>query len=212
MGGEVPISPPSPLFFLSYARQNPIELPTPPGDRDRHAVRLFSDLSVHVNELVSPPTGVDPGFIDRSIRGGQWWEPDLLEAARTCQVFVPLISPSYVRSAWCMREWATFAGRRVVKVAPVHVKHETAIVPVIWVRTEDSLLPAKIQAIQRFLPEGLPDPRMAALYRENGVYGLLTMRQDDAYDNVVWKLAQRVAEICKSHRVEPAAEPAKEDG
>jgi TIR domain len=212
-GGDRTDPPMSPLFFISYARQNSLQLPMPPGERDRHAVRLFGDLSLHVNELVSPPTGVDPGFIDRSIRGGQWWEPDLLDAARTCQVFIPLISPSYVQSEWCTRELETFAARRVVRVAPAHVSHETAILPVIWVRTEETLLPAKIRAIQQFSPEGLPDPRMAALYRENGIYGLLSMRQDEAYDNVVWKLAQRVAEICKSHRVVPAeVEPAKEQG
>src|SRR5262249_35038308 len=156
----------SPLFFVSYARGNPIRLPSSPKDPDEHVVRFFGDLVTHVNELVSPPTGVDVGFIDRSIDGGERWEDELLAAARTCQVFVPLISPPYHRSDWCMHEWEPCASRRIHNRDPAKLGSETAIVPVSWVPTDLDSLPELIRNIQMFAPEGLPAKNMAAIYRD----------------------------------------------
>jgi hypothetical protein len=204
---DLSAAPVSPLFFVSYARVKDIRLPAPVADRDEFVMRFFTDLSLNVNELVSPPTGIDPGFIDRFIGGGERWELELLEAANTCQVFVPLISPSYLRSEWCLREWEVFAARRVVARDPAAAGHETAIVPVVWVPTELSTMPATVQRIQLFSPEGLPDPQLAAQYRENGVYGLLRTKQDEAYHNVVWRLSMRVREICLRYRVEDGEQP-----
>ena len=202
-GGDFIASSGSPLFFVSYARGSRVPTPAPPKDPDEHVLRFFGDLVTHVNELVSPPTGVDIGFIDRSIDGGERWRDELLSAARTCQVFVPLISPKYPRSEWCMREWETFALRKIHKRDPTSLGSETAIVPVNWVPTNLGSLPGMIQDIQFFVPEGLPVGTMAENYRHNGLYGLLITHQDDAYANVVWKLAQRVADICDRHWVEP---------
>jgi hypothetical protein len=193
----------SPLLLLSYGRGGQRRLPMARTPPDAQVMRLYTDLSVHVNELLSPPTGIDVGFIDRSIDLGGRWRLELSEAVGSCQVFVPLISPSYLRSEWCNWEWNAFAERTVHKRIPTASDHESAIVPVIWVPTRPEHLPPHMQNIQLFSPEPLPGTVIARQYEDNGLYGLLTMMRDDSYSYIVWKLAQRIAEVCQTHWVEP---------
>jgi hypothetical protein len=202
-GGEFPIDPQAPLFFLSYARvMPPKHSQVGPHEGNRHAMRLFEELSDHVSELVGRSTGADPGFMDRALDGGERWTRELLTAAGTCQVFIPLISKSYVDSDWCGTEWDTFSRRRIVRRADGSTDHETGIVPVTWAPTDAESLPAVVRDIQRFSPGGMPDPDIAAQYQHEGVYGLLTMGLEAAYRAVVWRLAQRVVAIHRSHWVE----------
>jgi hypothetical protein len=94
LGGEFDIShqaPAAPLFFLSYAHSQRRE-------SNPYVARLFDDLSMHVNEMVPYGNRGDPGFMDRSMGGGERWSRELLTAAGTCQVFVALISGPYVAS------------------------------------------------------------------------------------------------------------------
>jgi hypothetical protein len=165
-------------------------------------MRLFDELSDHVSELVGRPTGADPGFMDRALDGGERWTRELLTAAGTCQVFIPLISKPYVDSEWCGTEWDAFSRRRIVRRADGSTDHETGIVPVTWAPTDAESLPAVVRDIQRFSPGGMPDPDIAAQYQHEGVYGLLTMGLEAAYRAVVWRLAQRVVAIHRSHWVE----------
>ncbi|MET0415970.1 MAG: TIR-like protein FxsC [Actinoplanes sp.] len=192
--------PVAPVFFVSYARMRSIGL-TPTAGPDELVMRFFTDLSVNVNELISLDIGEDPGFIDRAIRGGEQWEPELLEAAGRCQVLVPLVSPAYLRSRWCMRELELFSGRPVINRESGRPDHVSAIVPVLWVPTERSAMPPKIRAVQQFTPLGVDQPRIATQYEENGIYGLLRTKQEEAYQTVVWKLSMRIREICLKYYV-----------
>jgi hypothetical protein len=195
----------SPLFFLSYPRASRRRLPQPPDDPDRHVKRFFVDLCRNVDALVSPPVGIDLGFMDKSMNAGEEWEPQLNDALDTCRCFVALLSPSFGRSQYCMQEWDRFARRRVVRQADSGGSpHETAIVAVTWVPIRTKELPQRLRTVQRFSPEGLPRSEMAALYQDYGIFGLLQTKQEETYLNVVWMLARRVAEICNGHRVEPA--------
>ncbi|GAA2648175.1 TIR-like protein FxsC [Paractinoplanes durhamensis] len=200
----------APVFFVSYAHVRDLRLPAPPADRDGFVLRFFSDLSLNVNELLSPPIGVDPGFIDRTIGGGDRWRPELLEAAVTCQVLVPLLSPAYLQSQWCARELKLFTARRVIARATGMPGHVSAVVPVLWVPTERSGMPAVIREFQHFDPLGLAKPELAADYRDNGIYGLLRTKQDEAYHHVVWRLAMRIREIFLTYHVEVGAAPVEE--
>lgn len=200
---EFMVDPRAPLFFLSYAhtheaRRNPVSL-----EPNTFVRRLFEDLSTHVGELVGRPTGADPGFMDSSMSGGERWTPELLTAAGTCQVFVPLISSSFLNSAWCAMEWHAFARRKIVRRQDGASAHETAIVPVTWSPTNGSPLPPIVGDIQRFSPTNMPDPQIAAQYHREGVYGLLAMRLENAYRAVVWRLAQRVVAIHRAYWVTP---------
>lgn len=197
--------PDAPLFFLSYAHAaEHRKTPAAPREANAKVQQFFLDLSEHVSELVGRPAGADPGFMDSTMGGGQRWSPELLDAAGRCQVFVPLISPSLLGSAWCGMEWDAFSRRRIVKRHSGSSDHETGIVPVTWSPPDANLtLPKVIRDIQRFHPAKLPDASIAAQYQREGVYGLLVMRMEAAYQAVVWRLAQHIVGIYHRQRVEP---------
>ncbi|MDQ7903253.1 TIR-like protein FxsC [Phytohabitans sp. ZYX-F-186] len=191
-GDEFELEPGMPLFFLSYAHVNATR-----GEVNR----FFEDLSTDVNELVGRSVGADPGFMDSVMSGGEHWSPELLRATGTCQVFVPLISASLVRSSWCGMEWDAFARRKRVRRQDRRADNATGIVPVRWSPTELVDLPAVVQKIQWFSPGRLPDPKLPALYEQAGLYGLLKLGLDREYRAVVWWLAQHVVGIFRSHWV-----------
>jgi hypothetical protein len=201
--GRVQVDPVAPLFFLSYAVvKPPSRQMTGPRDPNNNVRQLFAELSIHVNHLVSRPTGADPGFMDRTMQGGQRWSAGLLEAVGTCQVFVALLSPAYLDSNWCAMEWDAFASRTVRKRREGASDFETCFLPVSWSPVDSCELPETPKAIQRFAPEGTPDDSIVPQYQQEGLYGLLTMKQDVAHGVVVWKLAQRIVELSRSHWVE----------
>ncbi|MBQ0897071.1 toll/interleukin-1 receptor domain-containing protein [Micromonospora sp. U56] len=201
MSGAVTVAETSsPLFFLSYSRATVRRAVSHPHQYVR---RFFDDLSTHVSELVGLPTGVDPGFMDSSLGGGERWTPELLHAAGTCQVFIPLVSSSFISSTWCAMEWHAFAQRRVEPRRHGVSAYETAIVPITWSPTAHAELPRMIRDIQRFSPAAIPDPDIPLQYEREGVYGLLTMQMENAYRAVVWRLAQQVVAIHRSYWVHP---------
>lgn len=196
-------SPQGPIFFLSYARaRRPIRAQTGPQDVNRFVVRLFDDLSVHVDQLVGSPTGVDPGFMDRSMEGGTRWAREVLGAAGTCHVFVPLISSGYVESEWCAREWDAFSCRNVSRREADSSGNNTAILPVTWSPMREDQLPPAVRELQFFLPQQLADPNIAQRYRDDGVYGLLTLNDEAAYQAVAWRLARGIVDAYHSYHVE----------
>ena len=210
MSGEFE-DPLAPVFFLSYARaRKPNRSTVAPYEVDAQGLRLYEHLSLHVNELVAIPPGRDPGFLDRTLDSGEQWEAQLLRAAGTCQVFVPLMSVAYPGRKWCQMEWDLFTRRKVVRRSDGQPSGETAIVPVLWSPIDLTRLPEPIQAVQSFSPRGLPDDTITPLYHANGLYGLLVMGAKVEYQAVVWKLAQRVAEIYYHNYVEPLQLPTSE--
>jgi hypothetical protein len=44
---------------------------------------------------------------------------------------------------------------------------------------------------------------VASLYEREGIYGLRSLNMDSAYRAVVWRLAQRIAGLYRSHFVTP---------
>jgi hypothetical protein len=198
------VDPRAPLFFLSYARVGKGRgIAAAQHDLNANTIRLFEDLSTHVGELIGRLPGTDPGFMDLSLGGGERWTPELLHAAGSCQIFIPLISPTLLNSRWCAMEWDLFSRRKVVRRDTGEPDHETAIIPVRWTPTHHNAEPAVVSSVQRFYPARIPDPKVAAQYEDEGVYGLLTLNLEAAYRAVVWRLAQRVVQIHRSHWVEP---------
>jgi hypothetical protein len=200
---EFDVDPGAALFFVSYARagQAP-SLSISDRDPDRYVVQFFEDLSIHVRELVGRPIGADPGFLDRSMSGGVEWTAELLHAAGHCQVFIPLISASLLSSEWCALELRSFSRRLVINRATGSRDRDTAIVPVTWSPISEAMVPPMLRSIQVFSPPRLPDS-IVARYQQEGIYGLRTLRDEDAYQAVVWRLAQRVVQLHRSHWVAP---------
>jgi hypothetical protein len=200
----VDTDPRQPLFFLSYAHSGTGRRPQGPHhEANRHFIQFFDDLSENVAELVARQTGSDPGFLDRAIPDGGRWNRELLNALGSCQVFVALLSVPYVTSSWCGMEWHAFSQRRVIPRTGSRRGEPTGIIPVSWAPVAQDKLPKVVRDVQRFSPTGLPDPDITAQYEAEGVYGLRRLRLEDAYQAVVWRLAQRIADFHHHHRVEP---------
>ena len=170
---------------------------------NQFVVRLFDDLSRHVSELVASPTGVDPGFLDRSMEAGTRWAPEVLAAVGTCHVFIPLVSSGYVESEWCAMEWDAFSGRNVGHRLTASPGSKSAILPVTWSPMREDQLPPAVRELQFFQPRQLTDPDIAQRYLAEGVYGLLTLNDEVAYQAVAWRLAQRIVHAHHAYHVEP---------
>src|SRR5664280_1506083 len=195
--------PGAPVFFLSYSQA--VNQPAAAGPRqpDGNVLRFFDDLSSHVGQLVGSETGADPGFLDRSMDGGQEWEAELLRMVRTAHVLVPLISMPYLHSPWCAAEWNIFSRRpvRSRELSDTAVPTTRAILPVKWSSTGRARVPNAISKVQRFYPTNLRNLSINVQYQQEGIYGLLAMNDKSAYQPVVWRVAQRVADIYHSYRV-----------
>src|ERR1700722_1747244 len=184
--------PSSPLFFLSYAHADKaFKNSGRPNDPNRHVITFFDDLSENVAQLVSRPTGSDPGFIDRAIAPGRHWTDDLLWAMVPGKVMVALFWEPYFASRWCAMEWDAFSRREVAFSSESPLSRSHAIIPVIWAAPmPENNVPQVVGKFQRFTPTGLPDAAINAQYQLEGIVGLLEMGINDAYRQVTWKLAQ----------------------
>lgn len=190
----------APLFFLSYARATRLrEGPIKQHDPNLRVKQLFTDLSYHVKNLVYHETGADPGFMDQAMSGGEQWRPELLRAVGTCEVFVALLSPAYMRSEYCAVEWNAFISR------PVHRRdqalHETSVIPVVWIPSRHGTVPAAVNKIQRFAPKRLPNDDLAHQYADEGLHGLLTLGVEGT-DGIILRLAQHIVDLAWNNRVE----------
>lgn len=184
----------APVFFFSYARA---------GRYGKEAGEFFDDLSQDVAELVGRPAGSDPGFIDRSMGGGEEWFRELLRAVGTCQVFVALLSDPYVASPYCSQEWYAFTRRRVLSRATGIEVQRTGVIPVIWTPMPPDRMPPEVGNVQWFTPRGMAGTDIVAQYQEEGVYGFRRLSWEAEYRCVVWRLAQRIASFYFAYRVEP---------
>jgi hypothetical protein len=199
--GDDEVDPSAPVFFMSYAHA-PDRQRGQLQDQNKLFMDFFDELSANVAELVSLPPGTEPGYVDRSLDAGDHWTDELLQALGTCQVFVALLSARYFGSAWCSKEWYAFSQRNAVSKAK-QKNNKTNIAPVIWAGpVHDDQVPAAIGRIQRFRPIQLFEPAIAEHYSREGLYGLRKTNHV-AYQTVVWKLAQHIAQVQYEHRLKP---------
>jgi len=182
--------PQGPVFFLSHAH----------GSNPELVENFFKLLCGHVQELFGLSADL-VGFMDRSsLKGGERWSDSLLTALGTCRVFVPLVSPGYVRSQWCAREWHAFHRRAVHTVPPG--RSTTPVLPVLWSPLATARMPTAIRELQLFLPDEREPPDLREQYRRDGLYGFSVIRHD-SYATLVWRIAQEIWQMEAQHRVEP---------
>jgi len=189
-------------FFISYARAwGGSGNPDAAHPSDLMARRFYFDLSENVGQLISRKTGAEIGFMDTGMQGGMNWVDELLDAAGTCQVLIPLLSAPYLSREWCGMEWCAFSRRRVRRLpgagAPPSQGH---IIPVRWAPLPFAL-PSPVSEEMIFSPTGDPDPELPAKYKANGVYGLLRMGREDSYQIIVWQLAKLISKVYHSQRL-----------
>jgi hypothetical protein len=179
---------------------------------DGPVLTLYADLCDHVRHLVGRRGGALPGFMDRSMGGGELWDPHILDKVRRARVLVALVSAGLVESDACGKEWDVFSRRRRTPLWEGSSAFETTILPVVWVPFPDYRLPAVIKAVQRFTPDVHHDKELSGLYQLNGVYGLLTggATYKSQYDDIVWQLARRIAALYYAFEV-PEGDPVTGD-
>jgi hypothetical protein len=181
-------------FFLSYAHATSGSArPGAASKPDQLAERLFYDLTEHLDQLIAPPTGMDIGFMDRGMWGGTKWPDELADALSTGQVMVALLSPRYLASSWCGKEWYAFRERSARRLPGARTpRSQKCVIPVHWVPCS---VPEAIGEDMIFSPDRTPDPDLPELYRQNGVYGLLTMGQEDKYQIITWQLSKLISNV-----------------
>jgi FxsC-like protein len=180
-----------PYFFLSYAR----------GDDDLYVQQFFRDLSAEVRSYAGLGADWEVGFLDtHSIEVGATWSQQLTNALATCQTFIALISPRYLVSEACGREWAIFADRVQAAASRSEDDRPAALLPVLWLPPRRA--PQAVAAL-RYVSATHPEA-----YERSGLRQLLRLqRHRRDYLEFVSVLAQQIVQTAERSPLAPAAVP-----
>jgi TIR domain len=191
-----------PIFF-SYAHAG--------EELDRAAQSCYEELTSILQGLVKPPDGTGMGFFDiAGLPGGTRWEPELVAALGHCQVLVALLSPPYLKSEWCGKEWHAFTMRDKVPrkeneqgQSVTTVENQDPIVPLRWAPVPFAL-PAEVTRSQMFRPKQTDTYKnLPQQYERFGLFGLMYQGEKGAVRAILWDLAVRIQEIYYSHELLP---------
>jgi FxsC-like protein len=170
-------------FFLSYAR----------GDDAAYIERLFADLSAEVRSRAGLPANATVGFLDVNVQVGATWSSTLMAALATCATFVALVSPRYLLSLPCGREWTIFESR-------LHAMHQRrkppppALLPLLWEPPDD--IP-RVIADRQYQNKNMP-----AAYDRTGLRQIMRLkRHHDDYWVLLGELARQIVSIANQHPV-----------
>ena len=88
-----------------------------------------ADFGAHLQRELQKKTGNDSLeiFIDtKYIAPGELWSQTLEEKLRSAKMLIILLSPTWIHSEWCQREYRTFASQSL------HMGISRPVVPVVW--------------------------------------------------------------------------------
>jgi TIR domain/Protein of unknown function (DUF1566) len=107
--------------FLSYARRD---------NDDGWTDEFRRALAAIYEKLTGAAVSI---FFDTEAVGiGSIWEAKILQSLRDSEVLVAVLSPSYVRSEWCRREWREFVDReRVLQQKGILSSDQELIFPIL---------------------------------------------------------------------------------
>ncbi|MFI5914873.1 TIR domain-containing protein [Dactylosporangium sp. NPDC051541] len=197
--------PGEPVFFLSYSRAQPLH--GAQNDLDKPVYDFFMRLSGLVNESMALEDR-PAGFIDRGLGGGERWSDELGFAIGHCQVLVVLLTPGYLTSDWCAREFDAFTRRRPVPNPGIPgADRRTSVLQVLWnpyALRGGSRLPKALRSVQRFTPGPRSGPA-EQLYLTEGIHGLywLDNSTSGSLEAVIWLLARSIVDAYNERWVEP---------
>jgi FxsC-like protein len=162
-------------FFFSYAHEN--------RTQDNVLDRFFTELSTEVAQRLGIREP-ESGFIDReNLRTGTVWSTALAEALQTSRVFVPIVSPHYLGSSFCGKEFQIFLERRERYVRANADANPAVIFPIIWIKAAAPPLPAAVSQFQ--------------YPHQVGVRSLMLSKDGDRYQALLQKLADDIAEASR---------------
>ena len=110
-------------FFFSYAS---LDL----NGQDNRLMEFYNRLRGRVQSLTGHPGEDFAAF--RSLRPGEEWKPELIDALQTRQSMVCIYSPSYFESAYCGKEMMVFLERRRHFKRAHSGSSANSIIPVYW--------------------------------------------------------------------------------
>lgn len=191
-------------FFFSSARsdwracvdRNPMN-----PNRDKNYVdSLFEELKASVQVKLGCALELT-GYRDyNELRTGDIWSKELAKAACLSKVIVALISPNYLKSLNCGREFAVFQ-RRFELIENANFYH---IIPIYW---ESSIncsyhIPEKVRPhfsdVQQYGPD-LPEGYPAVI----GLYDVWRMKSQQDRNKIVITAADRIVSMIRECELPP---------
>jgi FxsC-like protein len=182
------------LVFFSYARV----------DSDDYLNRFHEDLAGRLARYGGLPKN-EAIFRDVSnLEIGDAWPDELTQAISTCKVLICVVTPSYFSRPWCGKEFEFFR-RRLARFAE---KNKLAgppplILPVLWIPEKKGgrRFPEVIKELQT--SQGFGDD-----YARLGLWVLTKLQKyEEAYEDIIHKLAERILEIAQEHDLPPHDQP-----
>jgi FxsC-like protein len=110
-------------FFFSYTRNN----------TDIYLKGFFKDLSNAVRDKLGLGPQDAVGFFDqRELELGEAWDQSIVAALQSTKVFIAVMSPAYLKSEYCGKEWALFE-QRIRASFPEGAAPPPVLKPLIWI-------------------------------------------------------------------------------
>jgi MinD-like ATPase involved in chromosome partitioning or flagellar assembly len=161
-------------FYISYSR----------NDDSPYLQRFFKDLSDRVRMMTGDNSPA--GFFDsNAISSGENWRDSLAAALARIRTFVPILSPAYVMSEFCGKEWEIVRSRQ----SPERSRSTDGILPVLWTPLAGDV-PDAVAAAQ-WADEALPES-----YNARGLRNLIQLSKNRAdYRTFVEAFAERLVSV-----------------
>lgn len=177
----------TPYFFLSYAHD----------DADGYFDKFYDDLCNEVAAVTTRDRS-EVGFRDRSGIGlGRQWRAELIQALRTCECFVPLLSPRLLASSYSGKEWQLFQDR-LRAIQPPGAGRPSRRLPVLW-RPLEGDLPEVVRVYQR------THGSLGAVYAEKGLLALVKLKKfEDEYYEFLSSFANMMKDAVAAAELPPS--------
>jgi hypothetical protein len=169
--------------FASYAR----------SAADESQARFIEDLRTRVVGAFECRPEEAVFFDKQTIQLGQIWEREIEHALNTCKCFVALLSPGYLASDNCGREWGAFHKR----LETIDDSAPPLILPVIW---QPVKLPVSIKRLQH------SNESLGELYARNGLRYVMHFDAEE-YQRFLGAFCRHLHEIVLLHGIADAAPP-----
>ena len=112
--------------FISYSRRG-----SAPKWLMNHFYPKFLDCLV--DQIAPTPTT----FLDTSMPRGMDWPAELAKALRDSKILIPVLTPLYFESRWCMAEWRSMLAREAMLGLGSTERPQGLIYPILYSDSEN---------------------------------------------------------------------------
>jgi hypothetical protein len=133
--------------FISYSRRGSVA-----KWLMNHFLSKFEDC---LADQIAPTPKV---YVDKSMPRGVQWPDELAKALRHTKILIPLFTPLYFESHWCMAEWETMKARERVLGLATAERPQGLVYPILYSDSEN--FPDEAREISRwdFKELSTPEP------------------------------------------------------